>query len=201
MKKLELNKISLTEAAAIRVAEWVNTQLKEDNKAYLKLKLGLEMLFINITKMLIVYSMAYILNLLTATIIFHLSYYLIRKNAYGVHAKTSALCSLISVLYFVGIPYVATLVTIPNAIILVIYLINAVILYFFAPSFTRKSAKMSDSRKLKLRNQSMMMCFILMLVTLFIATVTTKNLLTFGATLACLLTIQKHSNLEGRESY
>lgn len=193
MKKLELNKISLTEATATRVADWVNSQLKEDKKAYLKLKLGLEVIFINITKMLIVYSVAYLLNLLTATIIFHLSYFLIRRSAYGVHAKTSFLCSLISVVSFVGIPYVATLITIPNALILIIYVINVAILYRFAPSLTKKGWKMNEKRKRELRNQSMLMCILLMLVTLFIPNVTIKSLITSGVTLASLLTIQKNN--------
>ena len=199
MRKLEPSKISLTEAAAIRVTEWVNSQLQEDKKAYLKLKLGLEMLFINLTKMLLVYSVAYMLNLLSAVIIFHLSYYLIRKSSYGAHAKTSAFCSFISVVYFIGIPYIATVIIIPNAIILAIYLINGIILFIFAPSLTKKSGKMSEKRRRKLRNQSLLMCLYLMLFTLFISNITMKNLLTFGATLACLLTIQKHIILEWRK--
>src|SRR5699024_3949788 len=92
MKNSGVNKISLTEIAAARLADWVKEYQSTDRRTYLKLKYGIEVLFINITKMFAVYLTAYILNLLTATIIFHISYCIIRKTAYGIHARTSIMC-------------------------------------------------------------------------------------------------------------
>lgn len=193
MKNSGVNKISLTEIAAARLADWVKEYQSTDRRTYLKLKYGIEVLFINITKMFAVYLTAYMLNLLTATIIFHISYCIIRKTAYGIHARTSIMCTLLSIMYFVGIPYLATSYSIPGPMILPIYLANGFILYLFAPSLTKKGVSMDYNKKRKLRNLSIVMCIVLMIITLLISDETTKTLITTGATLASVLTIQKNT--------
>ncbi len=181
----------MTEVAADRLATWINGELGDDRLKYLKLKLGLETLFINFSKLFVVYTISFLLNLLFATIIFHLSYYLIRRTAYGLHAQSSIVCTLLSILFFVGIPYLATLVTIPNGNILIIYLFNCMLLYFFAPSNTNKCMIINKKRRLRLRNQSIVMCLVIMIITLVIPNETVKTLLTMGAILASILTVPK----------
>ncbi|QAS52230.1 accessory gene regulator AgrB [Halobacillus litoralis] len=189
MKGIQIQGMEMTEVVADRCASWLHKKSKGDRRRYLKMKLGFETLFINLSKMVVVYAVALWFQIFLATLLFHLSYYTIRRTSYGRHAGNSLMCSLISIVIFVGIPYVAPFIVLPTSMIILLFLINGWLIYKFAPSFTTKNRIPSRKKQLKLRNQSLGTCIIIMAVTLMISDSTAQTLLTSGATLASLLTI------------
>lgn len=190
MEDSKVAKVSLTENIAERIARWAQSP-EEDRIKYLKVKLGLETILINVTKGLIVYSVVLFLGLFWQVVVFHIGYYLIRRTANGIHATDSLICSVLSVIAFVGVPYIAMTYTLPIYIIPFLFIMNALLLYLFAPYVSKKNKHVHKHNRQKLRNQSIAMCFALLGITLLLPSETFQTILASGVTLASMLTIQK----------
>lgn len=192
---LREEKLSLTEIIATKIAQWA-ADPEVDHLKYLKVKLGLETLLINITKTIFVYTAVLIVGIFWQVLVFNLSYYLIRRYAGGYHIPGSVLCSVASAAVFVGIPYLAISYALPFYFIPILYLMNGIILYLFAPYVSKKNGDVHGENRIKLRNQALILCFILLGVSLLIQNETFQTLLTLGATLASLLTIHRSRRRE-----
>lgn len=189
-------KPSLTERIADKIAQWAQDP-EADNLKYLKVKLGLEALLINITKAIIVYTVVLIIGIFWQVLVFNISYYLIRRFAGGYHLPDSFLCSVLSVVVFVSIPYLAIHYALPLYAIPIIYVVNGIIIYLFAPYVSKKNGDVYGDNRIKLRNQTLTICFILLGISLLIQNETFQTLLTLGATLASVLTIHFNRRKEG----
>lgn len=190
MENAKIEKVSLTENFAGRIAKWAQDPEK-DHLKYLKVKLGLETLFINVSKMIVVYVFALLFGVLWQVFVFNVSYILIRRFAGGIHAPNSLLCSLLSVITFIGIPYIVIMYALPIVAILVAFVCSSIILYLCAPYISKKNGDIYKENKRKLRNQSLVTCFILLGITLLVQDEAFQTLVTSGVTFASVLTIQK----------
>lgn len=108
MESIKVEKTNLTENIADRLARWAQNPA-EDRIKYLTVKLGLETLLINLSRLLVVYTVVLFIGLFFQVLVFNVSYYLIRRVAGGMHAPNNLLCSLLSVIAFIGIPYLGIL--------------------------------------------------------------------------------------------
>ena len=62
-----------------------------DHIQFLQVRLGMQVLAKNIGKLIVMYTLAYILNIFIFTLITNISFYLIRRYAHGAHAPSSFL--------------------------------------------------------------------------------------------------------------
>ncbi|RIM53768.1 accessory gene regulator B family protein, partial [Staphylococcus capitis] len=60
-----------------------------DRIQFLKVRLGMQVVVSNIEKTIVVYGLTLIFHTFIYTLITHLSYFIIRSNAHGAHAKSS----------------------------------------------------------------------------------------------------------------
>lgn len=123
-----------------------------------KIRYGLEGLYLMITKFVIIFIFAILLDILKETLLLFIIFGGLRFFGFGVHAKTSMQCLFCSLNLFILLPiffYNIKLNLISEIIIFVICFINLLI---FAPSD-------SENRRFKKKNKYLIRKFFTMMVT------------------------------------
>ncbi|MGX7263557.1 accessory gene regulator B family protein [Enterococcus crotali] len=152
---------------------------------YLKCKLGIESIVINVSKLLFIYSTAFLLNIGFETFILHLSFLTIRVFAYGDHAGSSFGCIVTSILLFVGSAGVLTGgILIPMEGLIFLQVINGLILSKYAPKATSKNPIGSDEKKKRRRMQALSSCLIMTVIMICVPELLIQNLMVIGNVLS-----------------
>lgn len=152
---------------------------------YLKCKLGIESTVINVSKLLFIYSTAFLLNIGFETFILHLSFLTIRVFAYGDHAGSSFGCIVTSILLFVGSAGVLTGgILIPMEGLIFLQVINGLILSKYAPKATSKNPIGSDEKKKRRRMQALSSCLIMTVIMICVPVLLIQNLMVIGNVLS-----------------
>ena len=99
---------------------------------------GLEALYITFTKTLVIFSIAFLLGIIKDVLFILLSYNIVRTTAFGMHAKKSWHCYIISGVLFIGTALLCKYVNINIYIKYVISIISFITLVIYAPADTYK---------------------------------------------------------------
>lgn len=126
----------------------VNYKNEYDDEKLAIIKYGLEGLYLQITKIVIILVLAVLLGIFQEVIIFLLIYNVIRSTSFGLHATKSWICLLSSTLIFIGIPILCLNITIPIFIKTIINLIVIGFTFKNAPADTEKKPIVSPKRRL-----------------------------------------------------
>ena len=126
-----------------KTLKWCMNSVKSKYPEYNQDKLdeieyGLEAIYLTFTKLIVIFSIAYILGVLKELIILLFFYNLLRTTAFGMHAKKSWHCYLISISVFVGGALLCKYVDINIYIKIVLSLIAFVCMILYAPADTYK---------------------------------------------------------------
>lgn len=175
-----VNKMGLTESFASKLAMRINKERGGSRIDYLKMKLGIEMLVINLTKSFIVYGVAIAFHILLQTLILHAAYFAIRRVAFGLHANSSTICTIISVLAFVGTPILCQYIWFNNYLVIGLGVILTLLLYRYAPADTDKYPLLGVERRNKMRKEAVITCIIIMIIALICPSPMIKSLLVCG---------------------
>ena len=109
-----------------------------DHIQFLQVRLGMQVLAKNIGKLIVMYTLAYILNIFLFTLITNLTFYLIRRHAHGAHAPSSFWCYVESILLFILLPLVIVNFHINPLIMIILTVISLGIISVYAPAATKK---------------------------------------------------------------
>nr|WP_211182580.1 accessory gene regulator AgrB [Staphylococcus capitis] len=109
-----------------------------DRIQFLKVRLGMQVVFSNIEKTIVVYGLALIFQTFYYTLLTHISYFLIRSNAHGAHAKSSLLCHIQNIILFIIFPYLIIKFDVEYVVLLFLALIGFTIVIKNAPVATKK---------------------------------------------------------------
>lgn len=171
---------------------------KMDHIDFLKCKLGLETFIINPCKLTIIYTCAIILNIFFYTLIFHISFLLLRIFSYGYHAKTSLGCIISSLIMFIFIPYsIYHFFLLPPITLYILSVLNIFLLSQFAPKKTKKNYIGDKQKQLQLKKKAVLTCFIISFFAFLIPSLTLQNLIILGNSLAvCLVLPLKKENIK-----
>lgn len=128
----------------------------DSNKSISKVKIeeikyGLYGLYGLITKSLVIFLIAFILNIYKEFLIFIFFYGILRSVGYGCHAKTNAQCWIFSTVFLLGIPYLFSNINLSFNIKIVFWIILFINLTIFCPADTEKRPMISKKRKLKFK--------------------------------------------------
>ena len=156
---------------------------------YLKCKLGLETILIDAAKLIVIYGLATVVGLLWQVSLFHIGYMGIRLFAHGVHCKTNLECTLVSCFMLVGTTALINTVQLPIASVFVMFFINLIFLWNYAPSATKKNGigNSSDAKKKKLRYKSLIVNVIIFVMSLLMPVLIGMLIMT-GAIMAGFMT-------------
>lgn len=109
-----------------------------DHIQFLQVRLGMQVLAKNIGKLIVMYTLAYILNIFLFTLITNLTFYLIRRHAHGAHAPSSFWCYVESILLFILLPLVIVNFHINPLIMIILTVISLGVISVYAPAATKK---------------------------------------------------------------
>lgn len=132
------------------------------------IKYGLESIYILITKMVIILLAAFLLGLLKQTIIFLLFYNLVRLPSFGLHATKSWICLISSLLIFIILPYICTILVIPTNYKLIMGIIGLFFMFKNAPADTYKRPIINKKRRLIYKMLSCIITVVMTCISLFI---------------------------------
>ena len=121
-----------------RFANYLQERNNLDRIAYLKVRLGLQVVVSNIIKLVVTYGISFLCGLFFYTLATHLSYFVIRYNAHGAHAKTPVQCHVLNLLLFVLLPWLIVYTQISQVIMFIVAVFSFIILCIYAPSATKK---------------------------------------------------------------
>ena len=112
------------------------------------IKYGLEGLYLTITKLIIIFLLAYVLNIFKEVIIFLLIYNIIRTTSFGLHATKSWICLLSSTLIFIGFPFICKYIYLTKYFKVVLGLILILFIYKNSPADTHKRPIVNPKRRM-----------------------------------------------------
>lgn len=161
MQEESVQRMGIIESLASRMALWMNKERQGDHIDYLKMKLGIETILTNVSKGLIVYGTAIILGLFLQTLILHVAYAILRRYSYGLHANSSTVCSVISIVLFIGTPILCQYIPFNSLVVIGCGLLFITLLYLYAPADTDKSPIIGAERRRTLRMKSMVACAVI----------------------------------------
>jgi len=191
-------KRSYPEVFAEGVACWIAGRVEVDDISYLKLKLGVEVLFIDLTKGLVVYGLAILLGMFVSALIVHLSYLALRRCSFGLHAKSSFNCTIVSVVMFIALPYVVRNWVLDFRWIFLLFTVSTCCFFLYAPADTEKNPLIGKERRLKLRNRAVFSCLALMGVTFMVPNYEVRVLIILGVVLQVVMILPLTYKMLGR---
>lgn len=158
-----------------------------DDDKFAVIKYGLESIYILITKTIIIILVSYLLGLLKQTVIFLVCYNFIRIPSFGLHATKSWICLVSSLLIFIILPFICTVITIPMYLKIIIGLIGLAFIIKNAPADTYKRPIISKKRRMFFKVCSSIVTIAMILFSLFIEDQFLANSLLFSIILQCFM--------------
>ena len=171
---------------ALRLTEMLNRHVGRTGLELTKTVFGMERFLINASKLIILCTLSALMGMLLQTVIIQLAFGLLRKNAFGLHALNSTVCTLISCGLFVFVPRLLLGVGIGNWIVSVAFIPAILVLYIYAPADTKARPLVGHKLRLKLKRQAVASGLLLFAATLLIPNEPIKLLLTLGAVYQCV---------------
>ncbi|MBD7910109.1 MULTISPECIES: accessory gene regulator B family protein [Clostridium] len=127
---------SIPELISEKIVEIVgqNREITELDKK--KLVYYIYVLYVNITKMVIILAIACLLNIFKEVFIIWAFFAIQRKFAFGIHSSNSISCTIVSILIFIGGGLVNKYFTLPIYIVYLIYAMVLLAYIIYAPADT-----------------------------------------------------------------
>lgn len=122
-----------------------------DEEKLEEIEYGLESIYLTFTKLIIIFSLSYILGILKEVILLSIFYNIIRITAYGLHASKSIHCLIMSSTMFIGGVYICNYIHITLFIKIIISLLCIYFVYKYAPADTHKRPLINAKKRRKLK--------------------------------------------------
>lgn len=157
----------------------LNRYMNKEGLELQKMKLGIEILLINISKLIVIMSVSVYFNLLKETAFMIIIFAIMRRNAFGLHAKNSIVCTIMSLIMFVFGAYLGCFIEFNNYIVFIVFIIMSFLFYKYAPADTEKHPLLGEKLRNKLRKNSVLTCILLMIIVLVMPNKEIKTLSVF----------------------
>ena len=178
MKKLIINKCM----------ELVTTYNKDLSQRDIdKIKYGLEVLYLTITKLIFIIIVSIILGIWKETLLLILIFNGIRLTAFGVHAKRSIDCLISSTLFFILFPIICIKLTIPLIVKVILFIPLTVLIGIFAPADTEKRPLINKKKRKIYKMLSIMISIIYMTIAIVIKDNTLSNCFIFAIVIQIII--------------
>ena len=101
-----------------------------------KLIYGIESIYILVTKLFVIFILAFFLGIFKEMVIFLLLFNGIRTFAFGLHATKSITCLIVSSITFLALPYVCSTININIIVKYIMSIICIISIYKYSPADT-----------------------------------------------------------------
>lgn len=172
------------------VLKFLITKIEKYNPNISKRKInhiayGLEGIYLLISKSIIIFSLAYFLNILTELLILLFFYNLIKLFSFGIHATKSSSCLFFSIIVFLGSSILINYLIINTSLIAILNIIFVLLIFKYAPADTYK--KPIKKRRNLYKFSSTIITIILAFITTFIKNPIIINSIIIGITIQVIM--------------
>ena len=158
------------------------TDLEKDTIGY-----GISNLYLQLTKTIVITSIAIIFKIFIPYLIFTILYNIIRMPSFGVHAKKSWHCWISSLIIFNVVPYLTTITNLNINIKIIVLLISILYITYYSPADTEKRPIISPKRRKIYKLLSSILSIVYSLLCLHIKDKIVSNALLFSLILQCII--------------
>ena len=113
-----------------------------------KLSYGLEGLYMNVTKLALIFLIAFLLGFLKEFIIALILFNLLRFPGFGFHASKSIVCLITSTILILGIPYLFTNIEVNITVKIILCIVSIITFIICAPADTWKRPLTNKKKRL-----------------------------------------------------
>lgn len=170
MKKFIVNKIM----------NYIKQNTNYDDIKLKEIEYGLASIYITITKMIIIFLIAYLLGILKYCIIYTLAYNILRMTSFGIHATKSWICLITSIILFLGIPYICLILNINIYVKTLIGIIGTIFMFKNSPADTYKRPIVNRRRRKIYKYISTTLCFLFFIFSIILKNYFISNCLVFS---------------------
>lgn len=121
---------------------------------------GLESIYLDGTKAVIIFTMAIILNIFKEVILILIFYNIIRTKAFGMHAKKSFYCLILSTFLFIGGAILTKYISIPYKMAIITSIICNICILLYAPADTYNRPLINKKKRIIFKYESILLGFI-----------------------------------------
>lgn len=118
---------------------------------------GLETIYLMVTKMIVIFGMAYVLGILKEMLLLLISYNIIRSQSFGIHASKSIYCLISSLTMFIGGALICKYMVIPYQLMIIIALVCNICLLLYAPADTYKRPLVNAKKRKRFKFMSVIL--------------------------------------------
>jgi len=136
-----------------------NTNMTDDELEVIMY--GIEGIYLTITKLVVIFLIAWLLGMFKEMLLTLLFYNVIRVFAFGMHASKSWHCLLISSSYFLIGPFLGMTLNINIYIKIICVIISLILISIYAPADTEKRPLINPRKRLKWKILSIIVAIIL----------------------------------------
>ncbi len=158
------------------------TDLEKDTIGY-----GISNLYLQLTKTIVITSIAIILKIFIPYLIFTILYNIIRMPSFGVHAKKSWHCWVSSIIIFNVTPYLTTILNLNTDIKIIITLISILYITYYSPADTEKRPIISPKRRMIYKCLSCILSITYSFLCIYIKDQVVSNALLLSLLLQCII--------------
>ena len=108
---------------------------------------GLETLYLLITKMIVIFALAFLFGIVKETLMLLITYNIIRSQAFGIHASKSIYCLISSIIMFIGGAMLCKYVVLPIWLMVCLAIICNICLLIYAPADTYKRPLINKKKR------------------------------------------------------
>lgn len=112
-----------------------------------EIEYGIEALYITFTKTIVIFLISLILGVIKEVFLILVFYNVLRTTAFGMHAKTSLQCYIISTILFVGLGLVSKYIDINFYVKIIISIVCLINIVIFAPADTYKRPLINKKKR------------------------------------------------------
>lgn len=153
-----------------RMFESIENNLSLERRQALLIKLGIDTVLNVIPKLILTVIIAMLLNILGPVMVFVVSFLALRGFAYGRHLKSDLLCTILTMIVFVGAPYLVFQTDgVPLSIRITISVLLTGAVWLLAPADTKLNPIKSDNLRKKLKKQAVLVAVILCLSQIWVS--------------------------------
>ncbi len=152
-----------------------------------EIEYGLTGLYLTFTKVFIILLLSALLGIVREYFIFLAIYIIIRTNAYGMHAKNSWICLIISTLSFVGVPLCALYLVVPWQIKYLLGILTICYIFKYSPADTQKRPIINKQKRLRHKLSATLTAIIFVITSIFLTNNFVSNCFFMSLLLMCVM--------------
>ena len=203
MSTNDLAYVSVIERYSNTLAHKVNIHMGKDGIEFEKLKLGITIILINISKLIAVLMVAILMGVLPESILSIIVYSLLRRYSFGIHAPKDYICTIVTIVIHVGTGMLSSKLILNNFIVLSWFFVLTMLIYKYAPADTKKRPILGKDNRQALRRKSTLTIIAIAIIAIVSSNNLVKNILLLASLLQTItiLPITYKLSGEGYKNY